>query len=93
MITLSIKQTIAEGFYSICEGISRLITWLFNLLPDNPFENISVPAEVSNTLGHLNHFLPIKAFIVVIGGWLLCIIAMMIYRVILGFFKLVGGAV
>ena len=51
----------------------------------------SVPEEVANILGYVNYYLPVKQFIVIISGWLLCLIALMIYRLLAGFFRLVGG--
>lgn len=90
-ITLSIRDTVSNIFYSICEGISSLIQYIYSFLPDNPFSDISVPAEVSNTLGHLNYFLPIKAGIVIISAWLVALIGIALYKLIFSFFKLIGG--
>ena len=50
-----------------------------------------MPEEVAKVLGYVNYYLPIKQFIFIITGWLLCLIALMIYRLLAGFFKLVGG--
>ena len=70
MYLLTIKDTVANIFYSICQGISYVINYIFSYLPENPFNDISVPSEVASVLGHLNYFLPIKQFIVVLGLWL-----------------------
>ena len=91
MMLLSIKETVSGLFYSICEGISWVIGSIIDLLPSNPFSDITVPPEVSNTLGYLNYFLPIKAAIIVIALWLGAIAAILIYKLLYSFFKLVGS--
>lgn len=91
LITLSIKDTLSRIWYSLCEGIASLIQYIYSFLPDNPFDSISIPAEVSNILGYLNYFLPIKQFIVIIAAWLVALIGIVVYKLIFSFFKLIGG--
>lgn len=91
MITLSIESIVSNVWYYLCKGIASICDFIISFFPDNKMENISVPEEVAKVLGYVNYYLPIKQFIFIITGWLLCLIALMIYRLLAGFFKLVGG--
>lgn len=91
MINLSISETVGNIFKTICDGIAWVINSILSLLPDNPFDNISVPSDVTDILHYLNYFLPVKAIIVVLGAWLGAIVAIMLYKLVVSFFKLIGG--
>ena len=91
MITLSIESIVSNVWYYLCKGIASICDFIISFFPDNKMENISVPEAVAKVLGYGNFYLHIKQFIVIITGWLLCLIALMIYRLLAGFFKLVGG--
>lgn len=91
MITLTIKDTVSNVIYAICEGIASVISYLFSFLPDNPFSDFSVPSEVSEVLGYVNWFLPVKQIILVIGLWLSAIIVIIISKLVLNFFQVIKG--
>lgn len=91
MINLSIGETVGNIFKTICDGIAYVINLILSILPDNPFDNISVPSDVTDVLQHLNYFLPVKAIIVVLGAWLGALVILMIYKLVFAFFKLIGG--
>lgn len=91
IINLNIGDIVSNIFYSICSGISSIIQYIFSLLPNNPFSNISVPTEIANTLGYLNYFLPIKQSVVIIAAWLFALVGICLYKLIFSFFKLIGG--
>ncbi len=91
-VTMSFKNIVSDIFYRICEGISSVISTVLGILPDNPFSDFTVvPSEVSKILGYVNYFLPIKQSIVVIIAWLGALIIIAVYKLVVGFFKLVGG--
>lgn len=89
MILLKVSDTIADIFYSLCQGLTWILNSLFSLLPNNPFPELNVPAEVTNVLSFANHFLPIQGFIIVISGWLLAIVGIIIYQLLFKFFKVI----
>lgn len=90
--TLTLKDTISNIFYHICEGIASVISWILNLFPDNPFSDFTaVPDEVAEILGYVNYILPIKQMIVVILSWLAALIVIAVYKLVTGFFRLIGG--
>lgn len=91
MILLSINDTVSNVIYAICEGIASVISYLFSFLPDNPFSDFSAPSEVTEVLGYVNWFLPVKQIIVVIGLWLSAIIVIIISKLVLNFFQVIKG--
>lgn len=91
MINLSISETVGNVFKTICDGIAYVINLILSILPDNPFDNISVPSDVTDVLQYLNYFIPVKAIIVVLAAWLGALVVLMIYKLVFAFFKLIGG--
>lgn len=63
-------------------GNTVLNTVLF-LLPDSPFADIEIPAEVKKILGYVNYFVPIRAMLVIAASWLSAIGVYYLYQVIL----------
>lgn len=65
------------------EIIENLGEFVFDLLPDSPFQSFLATMEQVEFLGVLNWFIPISSFISIGTGWLTCVALYYAYQVIL----------
>lgn len=69
-----------NGFTDIANSILNAILFL---LPDSPFADIEIPAEVKKILGYVNYFVPIRAMLIIAGSWISAIGVYYLYQIIL----------
>lgn len=69
-----------NGFTDIANNILNAILFL---LPDSPFADIEIPAEVKKILGYVNYFVPIRAMLIIAGSWISSIGVYYLYQLIL----------
>lgn len=69
-----------NGFTDIANSILNAILFL---LPDSPFADIVIPAEVKKILGYVNYFVPIRAMLIIAGSWISAIGVYYLYQIIL----------
>lgn len=69
-----------NGFTDIANSILNAILFL---LPDSPFADIEIPAEVKKILGYVNYFVPIRAMLIIAGSWISAIGIYYLYQLIL----------
>lgn len=69
-----------NGFTDIANNILNAILFL---LPDSPFADIEIPAEVKKILGYVNYFVPIRAMLIIAGSWISAIGVYYLYQLIL----------
>lgn len=62
---------------------NKVLNAVLFLLPDSPFADIEIPAEVKKILGYVNYFVPIRAMLGIAGSWLAAIGIYYLYQVIL----------
>lgn len=74
-------------FTNLWNGLINVANTVLNailfLLPDSPFADIEIPAEVKQILGYVNYFIPIRAMLGIAAAWLSAIGVYYIYQVIL----------
>lgn len=69
-----------NGFTKIANTILNAILFL---LPDSPFADIEIPAEVKKILGYVNYFVPIRTMLIIAGSWISAIGVYYLYQIIL----------
>lgn len=69
-----------NGFTDIANSILNAILFL---LPDSPFADIEIPAEVKKILGYVNYFVPIRAMLIIAESWISAIGVYYLYQLIL----------
>lgn len=62
---------------------NKVLNAVLFLLPDSPFSDIEIPAEVKKILGYVNYFVPIRAMLAIGASWLAAIGVYYLYQVIL----------
>lgn len=62
---------------------NTVLNTVMYLLPDSPFSDIEIPAEVKKILGYVNYFVPIRAMLIIGASWLSAISIYYLYQVIL----------
>lgn len=62
---------------------NKVLNAILFLLPDSPFADIEIHAEVKQILGYVNYFIPIRAMLVIAGSWLSAIGIYYLYQTIL----------
>lgn len=73
---------------SIISAICGALTSVFELLPQSPFKSIDT-SNISEFMGYLNWFIPVKHILNITLLWLACITAYYIYSIALRWFKAV----
>ena len=62
---------------------NKVLNTVLFFLPDSPFADVEIPAEVKKILGYVNYFIPIRAMLVIAGSWLSAIGIYYLYQTIL----------
>lgn len=73
----------AEIWNGICGIADTIINAVLLLLPDSPFADIELPAEVQEILGYVNYFVPFQAMVNIAIAWTGAIGIFYIYQAIL----------
>lgn len=77
-----------KGFWnSITDVINDIVNAIILLLPDSPFKDIEIPAEVKEIFGYVNYFVPVGAMLTIGSSWLLAIGTYYLYQTILRWAK------
>lgn len=69
-----------NGFTDIA---NKILNAVLLLLPDSPFADVVIPAEVQKILGYVNFFVPIRAMLIIAGSWISAIGIYYLYQIIL----------
>lgn len=73
-----------SGFWNgTVDVANKVLAAVVAFLPDSPFADITIPAEVRTILGYVNYFVPVRAMLVIAGSWLVAIGTYYLYQVIL----------
>lgn len=72
----------------IIDSASYLINVIFALLPNSPFDSVSL-APISKWLGYLNYLLPVTEIISILTLWGSCIGIYYLYQIALRWIKVV----
>lgn len=72
----------------LIRGLGAVVTAIFGLLPDSPFQTIFYSNTVlSQYLGYINYFIPVSVFITILQGWLTGIALYYVYQIVLRWVK------
>lgn len=69
------------------ESIGDIIRLFLSLLPNSPFQNIEIPASVSENLSALNWIIPVDKILITLSLWLVAVTGFYLYQIILRWFK------
>lgn len=70
--------------------LGSIAKMVLGLLPDSPFQAITVVSDVAPMLGSLNWIVPVGEILAILQAWVLAIGIFYIYQVILRWVKVVG---
>ncbi len=68
---------------SITDVVDDIVNAIVLLLPDSPFKDIEIPAEVKELFGYVNYFVPVGAMLTIGTAWLTAIGVYYLYQTIL----------
>lgn len=77
---MEIIKSIWNGIVDVVDDIVNVIVLL---LPDSPFANVDIPAEVVEIFGYVNYFVPVAAMLAIGTSWLAAIGVYYLYQTIL----------
>lgn len=73
---------------AIIRGLGAILTILFGLLPNDPFEKYIIQnSALKPYLGFVNYFIPVADMLVIFSVWCFAIAAWYIYQVVLRWIK------
>lgn len=72
---------------SIVDFVEQIANAIIMLLPDSPFKDLEIPAEVRQIFGYVNYFVPIAAMLSIGTAWLTAIGIYYLYQTILRWSK------
>ncbi len=72
---------------SITDVVDDIVNAIVFLLPDSPFKDVEIPAEVQQIFGYVNYFVPVGAMLSIGTGWLAAIGIYYLYQTILRWAK------
>lgn len=72
---------------SITDVVDDIVNAIVFLLPDSPFKDVEIPAEVQQIFGYVNYFVPVGAMLSIGTGWLASIGIYYLYQTILRWAK------
>lgn len=72
---------------SITDVVDDIVNAIVLLLPDSPFKNVEIPAEVQKLFGYVNYFVPVGAMLTIGTTWLTAIGVYYLYQTILRWAK------
>lgn len=68
---------------SITDVVDDIVNAIVLLLPDSPFKDIEIPAEVKELFGYVNYFVPVGVMLTIGTTWLTAIGVYYLYQTIL----------
>lgn len=71
------------------KSLGDIIGLILSLLPDSPFQSLSMPSSVSTRLGYLNWLVPVSSILTVLTAWLTAVSIFYIYQIILRWTKVI----
>lgn len=77
---MEIIKSIWNGIVDVVDDIVNAIVLL---LPDSPFADVDIPAEVVEIFGYVNYFVPVAAMLAIGTSWLAAIGVYYLYQTIL----------
>ena len=75
--------TITNIWNAITDAVDDIVNSVVILLPDSPFADVEIPAEVVSLMGYVNYFVPIAAMLAIGASWLVAIGTYYLYQTIL----------
>ena len=72
---------------SITDVVDDIVNAIVILLPNSPFKDVEIPAEVRDIFGYVNYFVPVGAMLTIGTSWLAAIGIYYLYQTILRWAK------
>lgn len=73
---------------AIIRGLGAVLTAVFALLPDSPFQKYIINNEIINKyVGYINYFVPVASILIVIETWCIAIGVYYIVQIVLRWLK------
>ena len=74
------ESTVKGIWNAITDVLDDIVNAIVLLLPDSPFKDVEIPAEVKQLFGYVNYFVPVTAMLAIGTTWLsACIIYIRLY--------------
>lgn len=74
----------------ICSLFESIIGILTSVLPQSPFRDINISADVGNALGWLNWVFPVRDCLAIMSAWLVAVLAFVVARFVISKISFVG---
>lgn len=71
----------------IGNAIKTVLNFIFQFLPDSPFQMLAANESVNSVIGYLNYFIPISFMISTLQLWLVAVGIFYVYQAILRWTK------
>ena len=81
------ETTVKSIWNSITDVLDDIVNAIVLLLPDSPFKDVEIPAEVKDLFGYVNYFVPVGAMLSIGMSWLTAIGVYYMYQTILRWAK------
>ena len=91
MITLTWFDSFGGVWESLTDWVNTLLMVVINLLPNSPFQSITMPSALSNIIGYINYFIPISEMIIITTAWLTAVLGYYVLKVVLNWLKVTKG--
>ena len=77
------EATVKGIWNAITDVLDDIVNAIVLLLPDSPFKDVEIPAEVKQLFGYVNYFVPVTAMLAIGTTWLTAIGVYYLYKTIL----------
>ena len=74
MHPLALTDSIANIWAEITDWLSVLIMAVVSVLPETPFQQITIPSAVRDVLGYINYIIPITFIAATTVAWMTAIL-------------------
>lgn len=81
------ESTVKGIWNAITDVLDDIVNAIVLLLPDSPFKDVEIPAEVKQLFGYVNYFVPVIAMLAIGTTWLTAIGVYYLYQTILRWAK------
>lgn len=83
----NVESTVKGIWNAITDVLDDIVNAIVLLLPDSPFKDVEIPAEVKQLFGYVNYFVPVTAMLAIGTTWLTAIGVYYLYQTILRWAK------
>ena len=81
------ESTVKGIWNAITDVLDDIVNAIVLLLPDSPFKDVEISAEVKQLFGYVNYFVPVTAMLAIGTTWLTAIGVYYLYQTILRWAK------